>query len=118
MSDEIDYTDAEFEIKLLNKKLLEVESENAKMKQVIIDNDLEDELDDLETMSTEEYICVKGIDHLKNLYETGTFDKSDTQQLEILVKVLHQIRGKTPSTGKSTKIKTDNVAELFKLAKG
>jgi|13_taG_2_1085334.scaffolds.fasta_scaffold00468_17 hypothetical protein len=118
MSDKTDYSDVEFEIASLNKKILELESENQKMKQVIVDNDLEDEIEGLDSISEEEYICVKGIGHLKKLYENGTFGKDDTQQLDILIKNLRLIRGQSTKKPKGNKLKTEDVGELFSIVKG
>lgn len=118
MSKKTDYTDAEFEIKALQKKILELESENQKMKQVIVDNELEDEIEGLDSMSEEEYICVKGIGHLKKLYEKGTFDKNDTQQLDLLIKNLRLIRGQSTKKSGGKKLKTEDVGELFSIVKG
>lgn len=118
MSDENDYTDAEFEIASLRAKLKELESENQKMKQVIIDNELEEEIEGLDSVSEEESICVNGIMHLKKLYENGTFTKDDTQQLDILIKNLRIIRGQSTAKPKGKKLKTNDKAELFSIVKG
>lgn len=118
MSDKTDYTDAEFEIKTLQKKILELESENQKMKQVIVDNELEDEIEGLDSISEEEYICVKGIGHLKKLFDSGNFTKDDVQQLDLLIKNLRLIRNQDTGKKKSSKkVKTDNIAELFEIVK-
>lgn len=116
MSDKDLYNDIEFEVNTLKKKIKELEKENLNLKQVIKDNELEDEIDDVNFVSDEEEICINGIMHLKKLYETGTFEKNDTQQLEILVKLLMQIRGKAPA--KEKKVKTQDIGELFNIVKG
>lgn len=116
MSDKDLYNDIEFEVNTLKKKIKELEKENLNLKQVIKDNELEDEIDDVNSVSDEEEICINGIMHLKKLYETGTFEKNDTQQLEILVKLLMQIRGKAPA--KEKKVKTQDIGELFNIVKG
>ena len=113
-----DYKDVEYEISILKDKILQLESENQKMKQVILDNELEDEIDGLDTISEEEYICVKGIGHLKKLFENGTFTKDDTQQLDLLIKNLRMIRGQNSKKAKGKKLKTEDVAELFSIVKG
>lgn len=118
MKDKTDYSDVEFEIKALKNKIIELESENQKMKQVILDNELEDEIDGLNSMSEEEYICIKGIGHLKSLYENGTFTKDDTQQLDILIKNLRMIRGQSTQKAKGKKLKTEDIGELFSIVKG
>lgn len=114
----IDYSDSEFEIERLKKQILELESLIQKMKQVIIDNNLEEEVEGISEMSEEEYICVKGIGHLKKLYENGTFSKDDTTQLDILIKNLRTIRGQSTKKPKSGKIKEENLGELFSIVKG
>jgi hypothetical protein len=116
--DKIDYTDTEFEIKRLKTQILELESLNQRMKTVIIDNELEGEIEGIDSMSEEEYICVKGIGHLKKLYENGTFGKDDTQQLDILIKNLRIIRGQPTASTKGKKLKTKDVGELFSIVKG
>lgn len=112
------YKDVEYEISILKDKILQLESENQKMKQVILDNELEDEIDGLDAISEEEYICVKGIGHLKKLFENGNFTKDDTQQLDILIKNLRMIRGQNSKKAKGKKLKTEDVAELFSIVKG
>ena len=115
---EFEIDDAEFEIKRLKKQILELESINQRMKVVIVDNELEDEIEGIDSMSEEEYICVKGIGHLKKLYENGTFGKDDTQQLDILIKNLRLIRGQSTRSTKGKKLKTDDIGELFSIVKG
>jgi hypothetical protein len=117
MSDKDLYNDIEFEVNSLKKKVKELEKENLNLKQVIKDNDLEDEIEEVNFVSDEEEICINGIMHLKKLYENGTFEKNDTQQLEILVKLLMQIRGKAPAKSTSSKIDNKKVADLFKIVK-
>jgi hypothetical protein len=112
------YDDTEYQISILRNKIIELESENQKMKQVILDNDLQDEIEGLSSISEEEYICIKGIGHLKKLFENGTFTKDDTQQLDILIKNLRMIRGQSVNKNKSKKLKTADVAELFSIVKG
>lgn len=112
------YDDTEYQISILRNKIIELESENQKMKQVILDNDLQDEIEGLSSISEEEYICIKGIGHLKKLFENGTFTKDDTQQLDILIKNLRMIRGQSVNKNKSKKLKTSDVAELFSIVKG
>ena len=113
-----DYSDVEYEISELRQKIIKLESENQKMKQVILDNELEEELEGLSSISEEEYICVKGIGHLKKLFENGSFTKDDTQQLDILIKNLRMIRGQSNKKAKGKKLKTEDVAELFSIVKG
>lgn len=117
-NNKVDYSDMEFEVKALRDKIIDLEAQNQKMKQIISDNDLEDELDGFNHMSEEEYICVKGIGHLKHLFESGNFTKDDVQQLDLLVKNLRLIRNQDVKKSKGKKIKTQDVAELFSIVKG
>lgn len=115
-----DFKDMEesFEIKALQKKVAEQKAEIEKLRQVIKDNDLEDEIEDAAEMSDAEFICVKGLEHLKKCFETGTFEKGDVQQVEILVKTLRTIRGQSSGDKKPKSIKTDDVGKLLDLVKG
>lgn len=113
-----DYKDLEYELSILKDKILKLESENQRMRQVILENDLEEEIEGLDSISEEEYICVKGINHLKKLFENGTFTKDDTQQLDILIKNVRMIRGQSSKKSNAKKIKTEDVAELFSIVKG
>ena len=114
-----DFKDMEesFEIKALQKKISEQKAEIEKLRQVIKENDLEDEIEDASEVSDAEFICIKGLEHLKKLYEIGTFTKDETQQVKTLVETLKSIRGETSNSKKKPKIKTDNIEELFKMVK-
>lgn len=108
--------EASFEIKALQKKVSEQKAEIEKLRQVIKENDLDDEIENIAEISDAEFICIKGLEHLKKLYDNGTFEKGDTQQVEVLVKTLRIIRGQSSdSSKKSGKVKTNNISELFKM---
>ena len=116
-----DFKDMEesFEIKALQKKVAEQKAEIEKLRQVIKDNDLEDEIEDAAEMSDAEFICVKGLEHLKKLYDTGTFEKTDTVQVKTLVETLRMIRGQSSGDKKGGKpLKTNDVGKLLEIAKG
>lgn len=103
----------EIELNLVKERLLKIESENAKLKQIIKDNDLEDELGEDVSISNEEHICVREISRLKELSDKALFTQDDAKTLETLYKVLRTIRGLAPAKEKKTK--TADVAELFKI---
>ena len=102
------------EIEALRKRLFELEQENAKLKQIMRDNDIEDS--DL-TMSDEESICINEIRNLRDLSNVGSFGKEEAQILDLLYKNLRLIRGlSTEKIGK--KQKPIDVKELFKIVEG
>ncbi len=115
MSDEgkIKY-DPELEIRNLQKQLNEAKVENSRLKEVIRDNELEDEVG-FDCTSIEEGICVNGINHIALLVEAQDYDKKDVESFEKLYNILRSIRGKAP-VGKK-KVKGD-VAELMGIVKG
>ena len=111
--DEFDLGDAGAELLALNKRISDLESENGRLKQIIKDNDLEDEIDDVDCTSLEEKICVKGIRYIAELVESQDFDDKDVKNFDILYKNLRAIRGQSPSTVK--KGKGASVADLLKI---
>lgn len=114
-----DYTDFEQELALAKEKIVQLESELQKVKQVILDNDLEDEIEGIELMSESERICVKGISQILELVEKGVHQDSDVKNFDILYKNLRLIRGQELPKGKKGKAaKTDDVAKLLQIAKG
>ncbi len=112
MSDEgkIKY-DPELELRNLQKQLNETKVENSRLKEVIRDNELEDEVD-FDCSSVEEGICINGINHIALLVEAHDYDKKDVESFEKLYNILRSIRGKAPAGKK--KVKGD-VAELLKI---
>lgn len=115
--DEFKKMEESFEIQALQKKISQQKAEIEKLRQVIKENDLEDEIENIVEISDAEFICIKGLEHFKKLYENGTFEKGDTQQVEILAKTLRMVRGQEVSSNKkSGKTTTNNLGELFKLA--
>lgn len=111
--------EAAFEIKSLRKKIQELEEENIKLKQVLKDNDLLDELDSaVNTMSNEEFICVNEIRKIKELSENGFLEEEDVRKLDILYKNLRAIRGQSPIEKDSKKTKKADVTELLKIVEG
>lgn len=105
------------EIKRLNDRIRELESEVQDMTRVIVENGLEDEIGLKKTISVEEKICIDGINHLAKLFELGSFTKDDAQMLDILHKNLRMVRNQSipKENGKGKK---KDVAELLSIVKG
>jgi vacuolar-type H+-ATPase subunit I/STV1 len=113
------YKDLEQELNLSKEKIHKLESKLQKLKEIIIENDLEDEIEDIQTLSDSELICVKGISQILELVEKGVHQDSDIKNFDILYKNLRLIQGKTDSKDKKTKpTKEDDLAKLLKIAKG
>ena len=115
MDDELDFDlgSAGSELLALNKRISELEAENGRIKQVIKDNDLEDELDDIDCTSLEEKICIDGIRHIAQLVEAQDYDKSDISNFEVLFRTLRTIKGVSTPLTKKTKVA--DVSELLKI---
>lgn len=111
--------EAAFEIKSLRKKIQELESENQKLKQILIDNDLMDEVKEVSTtLSDEEFICINEIRKIKELSENGFLEEEDVRKMDILYKNLRAIRGQAPAEKENKKLKKADVKELFKIVEG
>jgi len=108
-----DFNEFEAELKGLKDRIAQVESENAKLKDVIIENDLQDELEGIDFTSVEEQICVNGIRYIASLVRDQTFDDKTIKNFDVLLKNLRQIRGKNDSMVKVTK--KESTAELLKI---
>lgn len=111
--DDFDLGDAGSELLALNKRISELEAENGRIKQVIKDNDLEEELEGIDCTSLEEKICIDGIRHIASLVEAQDYDQNDIKNFDTLYKTLRVIRGMSAPSKKKTKI-TD-VSELLKI---
>jgi len=107
-----------FEIKSLRKRIQELEVENTKLKKVLTDNDLADEIANIPEISDEEFICVNEIKKLRTLSETGFLEEAEVKMLDILHKNLRAIRGMSPMDKESKKLKKADVKELFKIVEG
>lgn len=113
----MEFDDLELSIELQalrseNKKIL---AENSKLKHIIVDNELEEELDGISLVSVEEQICIDGIKMLAPLFEHGTFEPNDVKSLDLLVKNLRIIRGKLDSKKKHKPMKPEEVEEALRL---
>lgn len=108
-----DFNEFEAELKALKERISAVEAENGKLKDVIIENDLQDELEGINFTSVEEQICIDGIRHIATLVRDQDYSDRDIKNYDILLKNLRQIRGKTDSMVKPTK--KESTAELLKI---
>lgn len=108
-----DFNEFEAELKALKGRISTVEAENGKLKDIIIENGLEDELEGIELTSVEEQICIDGIRYIAALVRDQDFDDKDIKNYDILLKNLRQIRGKNDSMVKPTK--KESTAELLKI---
>ena len=108
-----DFNKFEEELKALKERISAVEAENGKLKDVIIENDLQDELEGINFTSVEEQICIDGIRHIAMLVRDQDYSDRDIKNYDILLKNLRQIRGKTDSMVKPTK--KESTAELLKI---
>lgn len=109
---EFDHGEAGKELIALQKRIAELENENARMKEVLKINDLEDEVSDIDCGSIEERICVEGIRYIASLVEAQDFDKDDVKNFDTLYKTLRTIRG---TSGPVKKTKPMNVSDLLKI---
>lgn len=101
------------EIERLKNKISELEIELSKAKAVLKDNDL---LEDVSVVSEEEIICVNEIHKLKLASDKGILTFEDVKILDLLVKNLLAIRGKSVAEVKPSKKKgTKSVAELLSI---
>jgi transcriptional regulatory protein LevR len=108
-----DFNEFEAELKALKERISAVEAENGKLKDIIIENDLQDELEGINFTSVEEQICMDGIRYIATLVRDQEFDDKDIKNYDILLKNLRQIRGKNDSMVKPTK--KESTAELLKI---
>lgn len=117
MSNDI-YKDLALELEAAQKKINEQEALIARLKEVIVDNELEDEID-IDCTSVEEQICINGIRYIAELVESQSFDQNDVKNFDVLLKNLRMIRGQmVPEKGKNKKSKPADILELTKIAKG
>lgn len=104
---------ASAEVERLKKKVAELEIELAKAHSILRDNDLEEET---AKVSDEEVICVSEIHKLRVASDNGILTLEDVKVLDLLVKNLLAIRGKSaPDTKESKKRGAKSVAELLSI---
>lgn len=107
--------DAGLELKNQLEKINKLEAELKVLKEVIKDNGLEDEVPEIDLMSTEEKICLDGINHIAVLVESGDFNKDDVANFNTLYNVLRSIKGKEGTSKKNPK---GEVKDLLKAITG
>ena len=110
------YEELQLEMESLNKKINKLEAENSKLKKVIVDNELEDEIEEVNCTSVEELICVNGIRHIAQLVEAQDYTDKDIKNFDILFRTLRSIRG--IDTTKKVKADITNVKDLLKIVEG
>ena len=107
--------DGMLELRALQDRIDKIESENSKLKEIIIDNDLEEELEGIDCTSIEEQICLNGIKHIAELVKNNSYDDKDIKNFDVLLKALRMIRGQ--AVPKSKEKKTD-IKEALKIVEG
>lgn len=105
----------ELTIKALNEKMSLQEEELKRMKFILKDNDLLDELEAQSTISPEEEVCVKGIEQILEMVRLKSHTPADIKNFDILHNHLLRIRGKNPVDNKKQKV--TNVADLLRIVK-
>lgn len=113
--DEFDIDVKGQELEALNKEIADLQLENEKLKRIIRDNDLEEELDDIDATSLEEKICINGIRYIASLVEAQDFDDKDIRNFDTLFKVLRTIQGKSQPAKTNKKV---DIADALKIVKG
>ncbi len=109
----------DLEVVSLRKRVQELEKKLGQAQAVLRDNDLLDE--QLTHISDEEVIVIAQIAKLRELSDKDIpFQLEDVKVLEILVKCLLSIRGKSVPVegGKKKKSENVDVAKLLKIAQG
>ena len=107
--------DAELELKNMREKIQKLEAENNRLKEVVKDNDLQDEIEGIDCTSLEELICLNGINHIATLVESGDFHKDDIVNFNTLFNILRSIKGKSMTSKKKPK---GEIGDLLKMIKG
>ena len=106
---------AEFEATALREKIKQLEKEIENYKLVLRENHIE--IESMDEMSDEEYICVKQIARLKERADDQMFDKEDAQILDLLQKNLKMARGEKVHDRFKMKKKKLSPQELLKVVK-
>jgi hypothetical protein len=110
------YKDLRIEFERAEEKIRSLEAENSKLKDIIKENDLEDEIgEDISFVSVEEQICIDGIKHIAELVKTHQYDDKDVKNFDTLFKVLRQIKGQSVPEKKGKKV---DIADALKVVNG
>lgn len=106
--------DLELELKAMKKELSQLQVENSRLKEVIVENDLQSEIE-FDCTSIEENICINGINYIATLVRDQIFEKKDVESFEKLYNILRSIRGKAGASRKPVKA---DVKDLLKIVEG
>ena len=106
------------ELQALRNEIDNLNKENLKLKNIIIDHGLEKEIDIPKVISPEEQICIDGIRKLAEVFKNGTFDKNDALNFDVLHKNLRLIRGQTVKDTPKKNEKKADIKELLKIVEG
>ena len=111
------YKDLEIELQAQKDKVTELENKVSVLKQIIVENDLEEDIPaDIDTVTVEERICIDGIIHIAELVKTHQYDDKDIKNFDTLFRIFRAIKGKAiPSDGKSKKTNPQEVKNLLKI---
>lgn len=101
------------EIESLKKNLRDLNLQLAKYKALLQENEID--IEESPTMSNEELICISEIAKLKDISDKAGLMIEDVKILEILVKTLLSIRGKSPEPEKKIKKGAKSVGELLSI---
>lgn len=96
----------------LETRIKELEKENLSYKKTLEEYGITD----LSPISDVEYICIKGIENLKGIADSGFLSKDDSIILDTLHKNLRSARGQMDK--KEPKGKMASEAELLKIVNG
>lgn len=110
------YVDAQLEIAALNKKITDLEVVVSRLKEVVIDNDLQDEIPEIDCISLEEKICINAVRHISQLVEAQDYDKNDIGNFQVVFNIIRAVRGKEPSGNK--RFKNIDVTKALKALDG
>jgi regulator of replication initiation timing len=115
MENNVNLDEIKDRIKSLNDKLKTLQAENERLKAIIIENDLADEVGVQKVMTVEEEICVSGLSILRQLFINGSFVKDDVTAFDVLHKNLRLIRGLDTGDKKKKNEKPADVKELLRI---
>ena len=107
-------TDPRSKDMILSHRIIELENENNKLKQVVSLYE-EEEKQRQRVVPTEEIICIEEIDTLRNKQKEQGLELNDVKMLDILIRNLYALRGtKLQQNNKNSK-NINEVDELLKI---
>lgn len=116
--DDILGMELEIELKLLREQVQKQNDEIKKLKDIIHENELSDEIGESKPITPEEEICVKGIGHILDLVKGGCQTSNDIKDFDILHKNLRMIKGQTTELkGKQKKAQLGDLLKIVDEAK-